>query len=224
MTAHGRVSVSYGLEPTKLQRLHKYEAAHAEMLQQLRIAKQLWDEGPQTLDQRRDTCTAVAAIMISFAKAFDTSEFAKERVTDLIVGLGELTAGRKSALLSRANRPTRTPAASDLLQQATAQVCVDLYRQSGVSADDARRRTARLFLRKGFKQFGYSKLKSLGSRLTGPGATMDPLYSEYGFIKGIAARALLEMGANWPPSEDAAAAVAETLVATARNRDHRLSG
>jgi hypothetical protein len=175
------------------------------------------------MDARRDSCTAVQVAVCHFALAHGLPQFAKDRLNDLNVGLGELLAGRTSALLQRADAPTRTPAATDLMNQAVAQVCVDLFRGAGLRAQEAWERTARLFLAKGFKNFGVSKVKSLGSRLNGTGASMDAAFGEYQMLKDFALAMLTKRGATWPPSESVAGAVARELVSIARQNDHRLA-
>jgi hypothetical protein len=173
------------------------------------------------MDARRDSCTSVAVILLLFAKRFGLSEFTTDRLNDLTTGLGELLAGRNSALLQRADVPTRTPAATDLVNQAIAQVCVDLFRGAGLSASDAWTRTARLFLAQGFRNFSVSKIKSLG-RLSGAGASMEPAFEQYQMIKGLVEGMLDAKGAACPPSESVAGSVAKTLVARARHLDLRL--
>ena len=223
MTYVGRVRVSYEYRATRLERLRNMQAAYSEMRDRLGHLEETWNACSQTMDGRRNSCTSVMVAISQFAKHFDLPQFATERLNDLNVGLGELIAGRNSALLQRADMPTRTPSATDDVNQAVAQVCVDLFRGAGVGAGEARARTARLFLSQGFQNFSVSKIKLLGSRLTGMGASMDRAFGEYQMIKGVAATMLAERGTAWPPSESVAHAVARALVAKARRLDHRLA-
>lgn len=223
MTCAYRRGVSYGDRTSRLERLREIESGHRELTDLLAQLEEVWNDCGQSFDERRESCTAVVMALSMFAREFGVSDFASERLNDLGVALGELMAGRNSALLQRADRPTRTPAATDLMNQAIAQVCVDLFRAARLSADQARKRTARLFLAKGFKNFGVSKIKSLGPRLTGRGCEFDPAIGEYQMMSSIAHHMLAMNGCQTPLSEAAANEVVRNLLDRARVLDHRLA-
>lgn len=223
MTYDGRVRVSYGSRLNKLERLRQIDAALEELHQRLAISEMGWDASPKTMDDLRTSCISVSAALGILAKGLGVSKYAVERINDLHVALGELEAGRTSALLSRADLPTRTPAASDLAQQGIAQVCVDFYRAAGLTAHEAHTRTARVFLQNGFRNFGVSKIKGLGVRLTGAGASQDPAFEFYSMGIRLARGILLDRGVAWPPSEEVAEAVTRRLVSMAKQKDHRLA-
>ena len=119
--------------------------------------------------------------------------------------------------------PTRTPANTDFTNQAIAQVCAEMFRAAGLSASEAWTRTASLFQRKGFKNFGVHKIKSLASRLRGPGASMEGGYEQYQFIRKLALGMADTPDGAWSTSEHTAAAIAHDLVEKARQLDHRLA-
>ena len=212
------------MTPSQLARLRAIEAKHETLVAFLESLERSWNACDQSLDYRRAACISTSVAVSTFAKGFGLSTFAIERINDLHVALGELEAGRTSALLSRAKLPTRTLAASDLAQQAIAQVCVDLYRAAGLAAYEAHSRTARMFLRTGFKTFGVSKIKALGVRLTGAGATLDPAYSFYAMGKELVqGHFIAKRGVSGPLNEHEVDAVALRLISLAKTRDHRLA-
>ena len=149
------------------------------------------------------------------------SSYANERLNDILVALGELQCGRHSVLLSPAPVHPGKFSATDLQQQGLAQVCVDLLRDAGMSATEARAKVSHLFDRHQLPKFGEAKLRLLNTRLKGPGCTQDEAYDMYVWAKTHFEKTAKQLGLN--PSESVAKAVkvANILIGLSKRRDHR---
>ena len=215
------MSISYGYKPSSLERLRSVDERFGELITQFDKAERLWRSFPDTPDNRRNACTIVLGHLVSFAKDVGASPYALMRFNDLMVALGELHHGRHSELLAPAPVHAGGFAAIDLSQQGLAQVCVDLLREAGVGAGDARAKVSKLFARHGIPKFGEAKLRHLQSRLCGPGCTQDEAYDMYLWSRTLADAQIQRLGIRRPMSELAAAKVVKALVLQAKERDHR---
>jgi hypothetical protein len=220
MTYSCRVSVSYGDRLTKLERLRLVDALYDELRNTFGHSQNLWEKSSQSLHERRDACVAVAIALSKFALDVGVPVYVKERVNDLLVALNELQCGRRSSLLAPAPVHPSRFAVADLQQQAIAQVCVDILRQTGESAAEARKLTAAAFGKHKLLKFSESKLRAIGSRLKGPGATQDPAYDVYQWAGEQAARTRRQMRFD-ELNRSSALKLINTLVGLAKRRDHR---
>ncbi len=221
MTYDCRVFVSYDDRPTRLDHVRAMDAQHQTLQETCVQSEQLWLQGSQSADERRDACTAVAVAMTTFAMNSGVPFYAQERVNDLLVGLNELQCGRNSVLLVPSSAHSSSFSVSDLMQQALAQVCVDLFRDAGASASEARHSVARLFEKHQLPRFGESKLRTLTTRLKGRGSTQDPAFDVYQWAKTYVEQRARELGL-WPVSNvPRANKLADILIRFAKNRDHR---
>ena len=217
----GKISVSYTPKLTRLERLRLVDAEFDNLTASLNHSDQLWLASSRSQDERRDACTAVAASLFQFASSTGISNYARERMNDLLVALGELQCGRKSVLFAPAPVHPGKFSATDLQQQAVAQVCVDVLRDAGMSATDARAKVSGLFEKHQLPKFGEAKLRALNSRLRGPGCTQDEAYDLYVWAKEHFARTAVQMGVDPTESVGKASKVANILVALSKRRDHR---
>lgn len=217
----GRVSVSYGQRLTRLGRLRELDEGYAQLKSNCDHSERLWQTSGHTRDERLHACSQVIAALSSFVTRGGADLYTQERLNDLLVALGELISGRRSALLSPSPVHPSTFSASDLMQQAMAQVCVDLLRGAGAGAADARKIVARLFDKNDLPKFGEAKLRLLNSRLKGRGNTQDPALEMYKWASGHAETIGAELGV-WPiTSVPKAKRLAATLIGLAKRRDHR---
>lgn len=221
MKYEGKLTISYGYAPSNLERLRSVDERYSELKAQLRDAERMWQATRDSADNRRDACTIVLGYLAAFAKDAGISPYALARLNDLMVALGELHHGRHSTLLVPAAVHPGGFAAIDLAQQALAQVCVDLIRESGAGAGAARTKVSSLFAKHRIPKFSEAKLRHLQSRLCGPGCTQDEGYGMYVWAKDVADGEMQRLGLRRPLSEPAALKVADALVRQASEQDHR---
>lgn len=207
--------------PSRLERLRESDRNHRHMIEQLIELERIWMANKQTLDDRREACTSVAAIIFKFAKASGLTPFAVEMANDLHIALGELFSGRHSELLKPAKVPSNTLAPVDLFQQGMAHACVEVLREAGIGATDARREVARYLLRSRYGKFSTHKLRTLGTGLTGPGSTEHPAFEFYVMAKGLLAQHLAGSKVVGQFHADKAREAIKAVITTARERDHR---
>jgi hypothetical protein len=182
----------------------------------------MWEATPsKDADALRDACTVVLAQVVGFAKDIGIPEHAVLRLNDLLVALGELHHGRKSSLLTPAPVHPGSFSASDLAQQGIAQISVDLLREAGFSAGDARKKVAGIFARFRLPKFSEAKLRHLQSRLTGPGSEQDEAFEFYRWAAEMVEAQLREGRLSRPLSSTAATKFVTEIVRLAKDRDHR---
>jgi hypothetical protein len=215
-----RLTLSYAPRATRLERVRLADAAYDQLRSTWASCEAVWERNPHGADQRRDACLTVLAPLSEFILRIDASQFACERLNDVLVAFDELHSGRRSTLLSPAPVHPGTMSMTDLMQQAVAQVCVDLLRQAGFPAGDARKRTADLFEKHQLPKFSQAKLRSVGSRLTGRGCTLDPAYDLYEWASRHAVGVRNELGIG-ELRRTQALRLADKLIELAKKRDHR---
>jgi len=215
------ITVYYGDRSTKLARLRVVDQQFDEFIASVMNGRGLWNEGPRNFHEQLDACIGVLGALATFALHVGIPRYAKERLNDLLVALGELNSGRNSTLLRPAPVHPGTFSPSDLGQQATAQVCVDLLRTSGASATEARTKISKLFDKHQLPKFSTAKLRALHSRLKGPGCSLDAAYDMYVSAKAFADESLAERGLGSGLSIAQAEEVADLLIGFAKRRDHR---
>ena len=220
MTYQVSLTLSYQPCLSRLAMMRLAGASFDRLRETVEVAGVLWSQSPKGQDERREACLQVLAAATHHLTDVGVSQFARERLNDLLVAFDELRSGRHSVLLTPSPVHAGTPSMTDLAQQAMAQVCVDLLRQAGWSAGDARRKIAGLFEKHKIPKFGESKLRTIGSRLTGRGATQDPAYDLYEWASGHAKRVQAQLGMTSMTSLRALK-LADTLVALTKKRDHR---
>ena len=157
----------------------RLERSHREMLDQLEELERDWGRCGHTIDDRRQACTSAAAIFFQFAWSAGLTPLAHELGQQLQIALNELSAGRHSQLLKPAKGPSNRPSTLDHIEQGLAHACVEVLRESGLGAKEARGEVARYMLQKGFGKFSTHKLRTLGTNLTGPGSAQHPTYKHY---------------------------------------------
>lgn len=207
--------------PSRLERLRKADRNHQHMIEQLLQLERIWRANKQTLDDRREACTSVAAVIFKFAKASGLTPFAVELGNDLHVALGELFAGRHSELLQPAKVASSTLAPVDLAHQGMAHACVEVLREAGLGATDARREIARYMFRKGFGKFSTHTLRTLQTGLTGPGSSHHPAFDFYVIAKQELTRHLEQSKVVGQFHVDNARLAVEAVITASRTRDHR---
>jgi hypothetical protein len=180
----------------------------------------VWEQTDKSADARRDACLNVFAPATQILTRLNGSQFVRDRLNDVLVAFDELRSGRHSVLLAPAPVHPGTPSVTDLGQQAMAQVCVDILRTSGLSAADARKATAGLLEKYKLPKFSESKLRAIGSRLKGAGATQDPAYDLYQWAARHADNVKAQLGIR-EMSRSRALKLADILVGLTKNRDHR---
>lgn len=222
MSYQGRIRVSFGDRITSLGRLRAVDERYADFVSQLGAAERMWEAAPnKDADALRDACTVVVAQVVGFAKDIGIPEYAVLRLNDLLVALGELHHGRKSSLLTPAPVHPGSFSASDLAQQGIAQLSVDLLREAGFSAGDARKKVASIFARHRLPKFSEAKLRTLQGRLTGPGSNQDEAYDFYRWAGDLVDSQLRMRGLSRPLSTNAATKFVTEIVRLAKDRDHR---
>jgi hypothetical protein len=218
----GTITVFYGNRLTKLEQLRQIERDYIRFTSAILPSAQLWDEkGGDDLDEHRSACAGVLAAWTDFGISSGLPDYARDRLNDLLVALDELMSGRSPKLLKPASVHAGTLAVADLMQQGIAQVCVDMMRSAGATAEAARKKVSGLFAKHGMPKFGTSKLRELNSRLTGPGSKIDKAYEHFQWASKQAENLIGELGFHAPLSIKQAYQVAEMLIRTARQRDHR---
>lgn len=221
MSYAGRVRVNYGRKATKLERFRFLEEHHQRLSATVTESERLWSASSKSADELRDACTAVVVAVTEFTTSVGLPLYATERLNDLLVALGELQCGRHSVLLSPAPVHPGKYSATDLQQQAMAQVCVDLLRDAGFGATEARAKVSGLFERHQLPKFGEAKLRTLNSRLKGPGASQDEAYDMYLWAKSHADVTLERLGIEPTKSPIKSLKVASILISLCKGRDHR---
>ena len=108
-----------------------------------------------------------------------------------------------------------------LSQQGIAHACVEVLRESGIGATEARKEVARYMLQKGYGKFSTHKLRTLGTSLTGPGSTKHPVYAFYVMAKGLLAQHLEGSKVVGQFHADKARVAIKAVIDKARKRDHR---
>jgi hypothetical protein len=188
------------------------------MMDILEEVERLWLASPQDMDCRRFACTDTMIAVAGFVKKMGLSQFAQDRLDDLIWSFARANWGQAVPLLDRAKmHPGLSPA--DRMYQGAAQACVEMYTGSRVPAGEARKRTARLFQLKKVKGLGVETLAKLGSRLSGKDAKRDPTYDYYRMAIDFGRRELERRGGAWPPTESQAENVAKAIVQIAIKQD-----
>ena len=220
MTYLVSLSLSYELSLSRLAKARLAGASFDRFAETVKVAGVLWSRSPKGPDERREACLQVLAAATQHLVDVGVSQFARVRLNDLLVAFDELRSGRHSVLLAPSPVHPGTPSMTDLAQQAMAQVCVDVLRRSGWSAGDARKKTAGLYEKYKLPKFSESKLRTIGSRLTGRGATQDPAYDLYEWACEHAERVQAQLGMG-SLNSSRALKLADTLVALTKNRDHR---
>ena len=217
----GRVSVSYGDRVTRLERLRAADTAFEAVRTTLEQCERLWVASQKSRDERLLACVAVAAALSDFALKAGISLYAKERLNDLLVALDEPVCGRRSVLLSPTPVHAGKFSTTDLHQQALAQVCVDVLRKAGASATAARKQVSGLFEKNRLPKFSEAKLRTLNSRLKGPGCTQDEAYEIYLWTQRQMVQTATNLGI-WPiESHRPATKLVDRLASLAKRRDHR---
>ena len=221
MSYVGQIRVNYGPKPSRLERFRFLEEHHARLLATVTESDRLWSASSKSADELRDACTCVAAAVTEFTRSVGVPVYGTERLTDLLVALGELHCGRHSVLLSPAPVHPGKYSASDLQQQAMAQVCVDLLRDAGLGATEARAKVSGLFEKHQLPKFGEAKLRALNSRLKGPGASQDEAYDMYLWAQAHAQSTFEQLAIEPTKSVGRALKVASILISLCKRRDHR---
>jgi hypothetical protein len=201
--------------------MRRADAEFDRMREAVDWSEKLWRQSQKSKEERFHACTAVTAALTSFAVNVGISLYAKERLNDMLVALGELGCGRHSVILAPAPVHPAKFSATDLQQQAMAQVCVDLLRDAGASATDARKRVSGTFEKYRLPKFSEAKLRTLNSRLKGSGNTQDEAYDMYLWARSQAERTGVELGV-WPiRTVSKALKLVDVWVSLAKRRDHR---
>ena len=221
MTYVGRVRVSYGKKWSKFERLRMVDAEFDRLIESLNLSEGHWSRSDKSQDERRLALTAVVAAMSQFAMNVGISLYAKERLNDLLVALDELSSGRHSVLLAPSPVHPSKSSITDLGQQAMAQVCVDIVREAGAGAAEARKQVSGLFEKHQLPKFSEAKLRALNSRLKGPGRSQDEAYDLYVWARSHAERTAKELGVSLTRNVQTAAKFADQLIGLAKSRDHR---
>ncbi|MEP6872522.1 MAG: hypothetical protein ABI939_11835 [Anaerolineaceae bacterium] len=221
MTYLGRVGVSYRDRLTKLERLRLVDAEGERLHGGLEQSEKLWETSGKSQDERLHACIQVAGAVTTFAANTGVSLYAKERLNDLLVALGELISGRHSVLLTPSPVHPGKFSATDLMQQAMAQVCVDVLREAGAGATEARAHVSNLFEKHQLPKFSEAKLRTLNSRLKGPGSSQDEAYGLYVWAREHADWTANALSLNPTASVTTAAEFADSLIGLAKRRDHR---
>jgi hypothetical protein len=221
MTYAGRVRVSYGTRLTRLERVRLADSEFDRVREALDLSERLWAQSDKSRDERFHACSAVAAVLTQFGVNIGLSLYAKERLNDLLVALGELGCGRHSVLLAPSPVHPGKFSATDLQQQAMAQVCVDFLREAGAGATEARRKVSGLFEKHKLPKFSEAKLRALNSRIKGPGSSQDEAHGMYVWARAHADRTAGELNVNPRRCVSTAAKFADVLIGLAKRRDHR---
>jgi len=217
-----KIRISYTDRVTSLERLRAVDERYKELVLQLAAAERLWrDDENKGSDELRTACTLVLGHVVGFVKDVGVSGHPIERLNDLLVALGELLHGRNSTLLSPARVHPSSFAAIDLAHQGLAQVSVDLLREAGMSAGDARKKVASIFAKHGIPKFGEAKLRSLQSRLIGPGCSQDEAHESYVWAKSLLASHFRSRNPTKRLTLGGAIKLGNDLVSKAKRSDHR---
>ena len=219
MNAIRNITVSYGPAKSRNQLWREMIEAHDRMIEIFAESERRFNEGPtDDIDRIRFACTDVLIAASAFVKKMGASQFGKDRLDELIFSFAHANWGRNTPLLARANmHPSLSP--PQRVQQGAAQTCVELLRGAGLPAAEARKRTSRLFQLKKVRGLGVETLAKLGSRLSGKGAKLDPIYDYYRMTMDYARSDLDRRGGRWPPTLSQAENVAKAVIKAAIEAD-----
>jgi len=191
------------------------------MTQAIETLENAWNACGKSAHDMRSAAVGVVAAMCNFARASGLSPFGKEFANHLLVALGELENGRRSEILQPEPVPSNSFSEIDLGQQGTAFACVQLLREAGLRAGEARAEVARYMERQGLPKFSTHKLRSLGTRLTGPGSESDPAFDYYQLAQGLIAQSVGEQRFGGKIHPDVARNSAQALIKVLSRQDHR---
>lgn len=213
--------IALGSSPSRMERFRAADQSHQQMIDELSVIERIWQANAQTMDDRMEACIGIAASVFKFAKGAGLTPFAVAMANDLLLALGELHAGRHSELLRPGKVASNTPAPVDLAHQGMAHACVEILREAGLGATEARKEVEQYMVRAGFGKFSTHKLRALQTELTGPGSTSHPAFEFYTMAKQELARHLEPTMVVGQFHADAARIAIQAILVAARRRDHR---